>query len=252
MTTLYAHEQRVHDGREVVRPSPGGSNVLPHEPARFLPSSKPGRGLCSFGGCSQPPVVDRIHSHQVRAICAAHASELGISVPAETGRAFTHHMMCGFVLGLDEECSCGGAIHGRLQDVPLVRGCKLDATLKRTDAGIVVQAITVFRTDDGPGIDSEVLRAVHPARLIALFLSGYGPSGETPKRQRLGRPVNDTPHETFYRRVAEAYRSAAMESGRPAVVLAQENNVPVETVRRWVKEARRRGHLTGGRKGRAL
>jgi hypothetical protein len=51
---------------------------------------------------------------------------------------------------------------------------------------------------------------------------------------------------------ARAYRSAAAESGRPAAVLAEENGVPVETVRRWVKETRRRGYLAAGRKGRAI
>ncbi len=37
---------------------------------------------------------------------------------------------------------------------------------------------------------------------------------------------------------------------RPAVELAEVNGVPVTTAHRWVKEARRRGFLPPGRKGR--
>lgn len=70
------------------------------------------------------------------------------------------------------------------------------------------------------------------------------------RRRRLGRPDGNDP-EGFYRRVATTYRSAAVDSRQPAVVIAEENDVPVETVRRWIKEARRRGFLPPGRKGRA-
>jgi hypothetical protein len=70
------------------------------------------------------------------------------------------------------------------------------------------------------------------------------------RRRALGRPDGKDP-DRFYRRFAEAYRSAATESNKPAVVIAEENGVPVETVRRWTKEARRRGHLARGTKGRA-
>jgi hypothetical protein len=72
---------------------------------------------------------------------------------------------------------------------------------------------------------------------------------KTKPRRPLGRPEGDP---TFYARVAVAYRSASSESGRPALTLAEENDVPPNTVRRWIQEARRRGHLEPGRKGRAL
>ncbi|MEJ7766151.1 MAG: hypothetical protein WKF86_11710, partial [Acidimicrobiales bacterium] len=67
-------------------------------------------------------------------------------------------------------------------------------------------------------------------------------------RVPLGRP-GETPEDRddFYRRVAKAYTSAAVDSGRPAAVLAEENETPIDTVHRWVKEARRRGHLAAGR-----
>jgi hypothetical protein len=54
----------------------------------------------------------------------------------------------------------------------------------------------------------------------------------------------------FYERLAAVYRSLAQRSNRPAVLLAERNGVPVTTVHRWVKEARRRGFLPPGQKGR--
>lgn len=74
------------------------------------------------------------------------------------------------------------------------------------------------------------------------------------KREPLGRPGDFAAvgrPDDFYSRFAAAYRSAAIESNKPAVILSEENGVPVETIRRWTKEARRRGHLEAGRKGRA-
>jgi hypothetical protein len=54
----------------------------------------------------------------------------------------------------------------------------------------------------------------------------------------------------FYERLAVAYSKLALRSNRPAVLLAERNEVPVTTVHRWVKEARRRGFLPPGQKGR--
>ncbi|GAA3078263.1 hypothetical protein [Streptosporangium carneum] len=67
-------------------------------------------------------------------------------------------------------------------------------------------------------------------------------------RTPLGRPDGS---DAFYQEVARAYASAAAESSRPAVVLAQEAGVLVSAVHRWVREARRRGHLPPGKKGKA-
>jgi hypothetical protein len=55
--------------------------------------------------------------------------------------------------------------------------------------------------------------------------------------------------DEFYRAVADAYSWLATQSKRPAAELAERNGVPVTTVHRWVKEARRRGFLGPGRRG---
>jgi hypothetical protein len=66
----------------------------------------------------------------------------------------------------------------------------------------------------------------------------------------LSRPDGSNP-DAFYREVAEAYRDVIQDHRNVAVVLAEEANVPVGTVHRWIVEARRRGFLPAARVGRA-
>jgi hypothetical protein len=56
--------------------------------------------------------------------------------------------------------------------------------------------------------------------------------------------------DEFYRRVGEIYGKAAVASTRPAADLATIWEVPVTTVHRWIREARRRGHLPPAEPGR--
>jgi hypothetical protein len=69
-------------------------------------------------------------------------------------------------------------------------------------------------------------------------------------RKPLTRPDGSNP-DAFYRQVAEAYRDVVQNNRKVAKVLAEEANVPVGTVHRWVLEARRRGFLPSARQGRA-
>lgn len=57
--------------------------------------------------------------------------------------------------------------------------------------------------------------------------------------------------DDFYRQVARFYASAAQRVRAPTMALAEANDVPVTTARRWVKEARARGFLPAGRAGKA-
>jgi hypothetical protein len=58
--------------------------------------------------------------------------------------------------------------------------------------------------------------------------------------------------DTFYVKVAELYLDLIERSShRPAAEIAEANNVPVTTVRRWIKEARARRLLGPGRTGKA-
>jgi hypothetical protein len=72
---------------------------------------------------------------------------------------------------------------------------------------------------------------------------------DTP-RTPLGRPGGQDPDE-FYRRVADAYLELSRSTSKPAVAIAAEADVPVATARRWIFEARRRGALPPGQRGRA-
>lgn len=151
-----------------------------------------------------------------------------------------------------------------------------------TAAGELAITSLWIEADD---VNTDVLRTIRPSRLLALLAqrrvggrtggdaktladlaTAFGAPGldddttlgdlrrrarkapKPPRRPKLGRPDGG---DAFYRAVADAYRSAAYESGRPGVLLSEENDVPVETVRRWVKESRRRGFLSGSTKGRA-
>jgi hypothetical protein len=57
--------------------------------------------------------------------------------------------------------------------------------------------------------------------------------------------------DTFYRKVAAAYEWLSQQGRGPASELAKVNEVPVTTVHLWIKEARARGFLAPGQKGRA-
>lgn len=73
---------------------------------------------------------------------------------------------------------------------------------------------------------------------------------EPVKRSQLKRPDGTDP-AGFSERVAAAYREYAMQTRAPAIKIAEEAGVPVATVRSWIREARRRGKLPPGRKGKA-
>jgi hypothetical protein len=74
-------------------------------------------------------------------------------------------------------------------------------------------------------------------------------SSERP-RARLRVPNSKPKPASFYRQVAAVYTGLAAHSRRPVVELAEANAVPWSTAQRWVKEARRRGFLPPGQKGR--
>jgi hypothetical protein len=69
-------------------------------------------------------------------------------------------------------------------------------------------------------------------------------------RPRLTRPDGTDP-DGFAARVAAAYKEYAQQSRSPALRIADEAGVPVATARSWIREARRRGALPPGRKGKA-
>lgn len=109
-------------------------------------------------------------------------------------------------------------------------------------------------------------------RKISALLSGLPDTARVPgldaqrrmqeieRRARLAEA--DTPREPlvaptegltdeFLSRVAQAYSEHTRHTHKPNKAISEEIGVPVGTVRRWVVEARRRGLLPPGERGRA-
>jgi hypothetical protein len=70
------------------------------------------------------------------------------------------------------------------------------------------------------------------------------------RRPKLTRPDGTDP-DAFYSLVADAYREYAPQTSKPGTRIAEEAGVPIGTAHGWIREARRRGHLPPGRKGKA-
>jgi len=99
-----------------------------------------------------------------------------------------------------------------------------------------------------PEITPDMLRAVSVSRLEARLNAVRSFPAE--ERPRLTRPDGLAPDE-FYSRVAAAYSEYAPRTRAPAKEIAAEAKVPITTVHRWIREARRRGFLPPARKGKA-
>jgi hypothetical protein len=143
---------------------------------------------------------------------------------------------------------------GRLDPVELrVDGPLLDSnTLRRLPLAFMETfANTVWRTDLQDMLDVAPEGDLHDRNYMPPQFSEPGSIRRSIVRKtaRLKIPDGAKP-DSFYRQVAKTYSHLARGSNRPAADLAEANDVPVTTTHRWVKEARRRGFLPPGRKGR--
>jgi hypothetical protein len=103
---------------------------------------------------------------------------------------------------------------------------------------------------------------VHPHSINATVKIGQAVEIDTAqpirpmKSHRLGTAVDFSSAppgrkpDRFYQEVANQYGRLVAVSSRPAAEMAKIHGIPITTVHRWVKEARRRGFLGPGRKGR--
>lgn len=116
---------------------------------------------------------------------------------------------------------------------------RIQARITIGPAGQVTRVTVTPRTK--AGITSSDLRDISVARATA---SAAATEHEPP--MRFQRPGGRAPDD-FYQGVADAFLwLIAAGSHRPAAELASRNGLPVTTVHRWVKEARRRGLLGNG------
>ena len=153
--------------------------------------------------------------------------------------------------------------------------------VQATDERLVIRELYLNADNDlgSERIDTDQLRRLSPARIEAwlnkpdekaLILEriGQAPGPKEPRGPAERTPVlrsETSVHvhgeglvpppgrprpDSFYQQVADDYLAAASVSARPSVNLATAAGVPVTTVRGWVAEARRRGFLPPGQKGR--
>jgi hypothetical protein len=121
------------------------------------------------------------------------------------------------------------------------------------DNGPMAELVEQFRDEAGQQINKVFTDSVGLTDAADLTVTAtLTASGSVHRRTRepLTRPDGSNP-DAFYRQVAEAYRDALQTTTKVAKVLAEEANVPVGTVHRWILEARRRGFLPSARQGRA-
>ena len=143
---------------------------------------------------------------------------------------------------------------GRLEPVELrLDGPVLDSnTLRRLPLTVMETfANTVWRGELQDMLDIAPEGDLHDRNYMPRQFSEPGSIRRSIVRKtaRLKTPDGAKP-DSFYEQVAKIYSHLARGSNRPAVEMAEVNGVPVTTVHRWVKEARRRGFLPPGQKGR--
>jgi hypothetical protein len=153
--------------------------------------------------------------------------------------------------------------------------------VEATDERLVIRELYLSADNDlgSERINTDQLRRLSPARIEATLNSPVDKAlilehlGEAPGPKEPRGPTERTPMirgkttahvhgeglvpppgrprpDSFYQQVADDYLAAASVSARPSVNLATAAGVPVTTVRGWVAEARRRGFLPPGQKGR--
>ena len=104
-----------------------------------------------------------------------------------------------------------------------------------------------FHNPDETGTEDPTLAEL---RDLAADAPDEPPMLPDAERSKLTRPDGTDP-DGFAERVAAAYREYVQTTRAPAQKIADEADVPIATARSWIREARRRGKLPQGRKGRA-
>jgi hypothetical protein len=126
-----------------------------------------------------------------------------------------------------------------------------------SDVRLVIIGVKLEATADAP-IDTDVWRRVPLGYLTQLanlpenrrVITNTGDVKVVkarPASYRVKPPAERRYPDGFYGKVAAAYQRAVTEQQAPAQTIADVNDVPVTTVHRWTREARRRGFLQPAR-----
>lgn len=121
-----------------------------------------------------------------------------------------------------------------------------------TDGRIRITGLSL----DAP-VTAERLRSIPVGRIEAAANADLHSSAPSTRRPKAKIPASMRSNavqgypDAFYDAVASVYRHLAATSARPVVELAAANDVPPTTAQRWVKEARKRGLLAPGHRGKS-
>jgi hypothetical protein len=130
-------------------------------------------------------------------------------------------------------------------------GCEVTVELELDTATgrLRPRKITV---ESAEGVTGEAMRTLPMRQVEALINRRYARPDEPspPIRLRVPKGTGKKPDD-FYRQVAAAYEFLALTSRAPAAEIARKNRVPMTTAHRWVREARARGLLPPGQKGKS-
>ena len=123
--------------------------------------------------------------------------------------------------------------------------------LRRVPIARADAMVSLIEQGDGP--DFEYYLKMGPGEPSLGELQKRAELAEMPgfkRRDRLTRPDGSDP-SGFYAQVAAAHRDFVAKNLPPGEGIAAEAGVPVTTAHRWIREARLRGYLPPGRRGRA-
>lgn len=136
-----------------------------------------------------------------------------------------------------------------LTGLVILAGDITSTTLKGLKLGLTSASMRFL--EGGGKLQAEDLRQL-TSRIEAAWTAAGGevlPEWQATARPRLTRPDGTDP-DGHARAVAVAYEESWRLGRAPGPTIAAEAGVPVATARGWIREARRRGHLAKGRKGR--
>ncbi|MFD0685904.1 hypothetical protein [Actinomadura fibrosa] len=104
----------------------------------------------------------------------------------------------------------------------------------------------------GEAVTASLVRSIPVGRLELLNRNESGfPIGLLKKELAPLQRERNTDPERFAEQVANYYTGFARWSSRPVKEMAEHSGVPVATMRSWIREARLRGKLPPGTRGKA-
>jgi hypothetical protein len=131
---------------------------------------------------------------------------------------------------------------GRLIAHGGVDNLDVTARFEKNDKGRLQATQVVVTAVEGSYIDVAAWRSVPIARMETMVNLPEQSQQRTRRSLRLPKPQGRRYPDSFYERVAEAYRYCVSSDPPrpPGESIAEANGVPTTTTRRWIAEARRR------------